>query len=122
MTDGLTTTVEGADNLRRTLAQAADGLDEMQGAGTKAGNLVRTRAAGLAPVETGALSRSIRAEATGNTVEISAGEPYAGFQEYGTVTVPASPYMRPALEAATGQIVDIYGDEVQHLLEGVKGA
>jgi phage gpG-like protein len=55
-------------------------------------------------------------------VTVGSAIPYAPFQEYGTATVPASPYLRPALEAATTTIVDAYTGEIQQLLETVKGA
>jgi HK97 gp10 family phage protein len=122
MTESAQTQVIGADTLARTLGDAAGKLGNMQAAGTRAGNLVRTRAAGLAPVETGALARSIRASATGDTVEVTAGQPYAGYQEYGTATVPASPFMRPALDAATGEIAETYRDEIESIMGDVRGA
>jgi hypothetical protein len=53
---------------------------------------------------------------------VTASAPYAAFQEYGTVTTPAAPYMRPALEASTSVIVDAYTGEIQDLLNTVKGA
>jgi HK97 gp10 family phage protein len=93
----------------------------MERAGTAAGSIVKQRAAGLAPVDTGALARSIRAEAHGAEVTIGAYVPYAGFMEYGTVYVPASPYLRPALEAATAQIVEEYRQDVETILEKVEG-
>lgn len=108
--------------LRATLGRVAAELDNLEAAGAKAGQAVRYRAASAAPVQTGALARSITATATGNTVEVGASVPYARFQEYGTVYVPASPYLRPALEAATGEIVAAYTDEIQQKLETVKGA
>lgn len=107
----------------RSLHHMASELDHMESAGTAAGQAVKVRASALAPVDTGALSRSIRAEVRGPEVSVyAAGIPYAAFQEYGTTTVPASPYLRPALEAATGQIVDIYTGEVERLLDKVEGA
>jgi hypothetical protein len=48
--------------------------------------------------------------------------PYARFQEFGTVYVAASPYLRPALEAATTQVVDAYTGEIEQKMATVKGA
>jgi len=114
--------VEGAEELDRSLGRFADDIKEMPDAGTKAGQAVKVRAASLAPKDTGALSRSIRADATGAEVTVGTDIPYGPYQEYGTVTVPASPYLRPALEAATAQIVEAYTGEVETKLGQVKGA
>lgn len=114
--------VEGARELAASLDRVAGDLDDMPGAGTKGGQAVKQRAASAAPVDTGALARSVFAEATGNEIVAGARAPYAAFQEYGTATVPASPYLRPALDAATGLIVEAYTSEIQDKLEKVKGA
>lgn len=116
------TEVEGDELLRATLGRVADNLDNLTEAGQAGGREVQRRAQSAAPKETGALARSIRAEATGTEITVGTPVPYAGFQEYGTATVPASPYLRPALEAATTQIVDAYTGEIQDLLGTVKGA
>lgn len=116
------TEVEGDELLRATLGRVADNLDNLPKAGETGGRAVQQRAQSAAPVATGALARSIRAEATGNEITVGTPVPYGRFQEYGTATVPASPYLRPALEAATTQIVDAYTGEIQDLLETVKGA
>ena len=118
----LTVTVEGDAELRASLGRVAANLDNLTTAGETGGRAVQTRAVSAAPVLTGALARSIRAEATGNTITVTAAARYAAFQEYGTATVPASPYMRPALEAATTTIVDAYTGQIQDLLNTVKGA
>jgi len=114
--------VEGDEALRASLARVAGQLDDLGKAGETGGRAVAQRAQSAAPVETGALARSIRAEATGKEITVTAAARYAPFQEYGTATVPASPYMRPALEAATTTIVDAYTGQIQELLDTVKGA
>jgi HK97 gp10 family phage protein len=114
--------VEGAAALEASLGRVANDLDNMPGAGAKAGQAVKQRAASNAPVRTGALARSIYAEAGPAEVVVGARERYAAFQEYGTVTTPASPYLRPALEASTNQIVEAYADEIENKLETVRGA
>ena len=118
----LQTTVEGDEALRASLSRVAGHLDELPGAGQAGGQAVKSRASAAAPVATGALARSITAEWTGNEITVGSPVPYAGFQEYGTSTVPASPYLRPALEAATSEIVNAYTGEIEQLLETVKGA
>lgn len=115
-------TVEGEAELRATLSRVAERLDDLPTAGQAAGQAIRSRASSAASVETGALARSITAEWTGNEVTVGSPIPYAPYQEYGTATVPASPYLRPALEAAQTAIVDAYTGEIQQLLETVEGA
>jgi HK97 gp10 family phage protein len=116
------TEVEGDEALRATLGQVAARLDDLTAAGQTGGRAVAQRAQSDAPVDTGALARSIKAEATGKEITVTATARYAAFQEYGTSTTPASPYLRPALEAATSTIVDAYTGQIQDLLGTVKGA
>ena len=122
MSEAVQVTVEGADALAASLDRVGSELDQLQDAGTKAGQLVRQRAQSNAPVDTGRLARSIRADATGTEVTVGAYTPYAAFQEFGTVYVPASPYLRPALEASQTQVVDAYAGEIEQKMATVKGA
>src|SRR5262245_18750529 len=115
-------TVEGADRLAATLGRFASELDNLTTAGEKSGQAVKIRASQLAPVDTGNLARSIRADSNGTTVEVGTSVPYGRFQEYGTVYVTASPYLRPALDQATNQITAAYLADIQEKLSHVKGA
>lgn len=65
--------------------------------------VVASRARARAPVDTGALRNSIRArvDAPGRAVA-EAVVPYARFQEFGTVYVPAVRYLREAIEPTSG--------------------
>lgn len=93
----------------------------------KAGEIVAERARGLVPVgitipkgkgkwsgrEAGALKKSIRVvRLQGDpkmNVRVYAGNKdvfYARFVEYGTVKMPAKPFLRPALNASKGGIMD----------------
>lgn len=60
----------------------------------------------LAPVDTGLLAASIKVEQEtldGNPgAVIVAGVPYAAYVEVGTSDTPAQPFLRPAIERATG--------------------
>lgn len=122
MPESVRTDIDGAAELDRSLHRAADQLAHLDAAGQQSGQAVRLRAQALAPVDTGALSRSIYAEWTGTEVRVGSPLEYAPYQEYGTVDVPASPYLRPALEASTAVIVDAYTGEIQKLLDRVEGA
>ena len=91
----------------------------------KAGEVVAERARGLVPVDTGALKASIRVVRlkgdpkqnirvyAGNRVQggsrmkgAARGAFYAHMVEYGTVKMPAKPFLRPALNASKGGIMD----------------
>jgi len=117
-----TTEVIGADELDRSLSAVADDLGNMGAAGDRAAQTIRTRAQSLAPVDTGALARSIRADAADTEITVGTDIRYGRFQEYGTVNTPASPYLRPALEASTHQVVEAYTAEIENKLEKVHGA
>jgi HK97 gp10 family phage protein len=54
----------------------------------------------LAPVDTGAMRNSIRAEPVDDlTWQVSVGQEYAPFVEFGTSRMAAQPFLVPALEA-----------------------
>ncbi len=54
-----------------------------------------------APVDTGALRASIETSHPARTrSEVATGVEYGVYQEYGTVKMPAQPFMTPAAEAA----------------------
>jgi len=60
----------------------------------------------LVPVDTGALRASIRISDTSEAVNlglagstVEAGQPYAGFVEYGTSRMAPQPFMRPAMDS-----------------------
>lgn len=58
---------------------------------------VETYAKRLAPVDTGAMKRSIRTDSTPGKREIGAAVDYSGFVERGTSRAPAQPFLSPAL-------------------------
>lgn len=82
----------------------------------KAGEIVAERARGLVPVNTGKLRDSIRVvRLKGDpkqNIRVYAGNRekngafYAHMVEYGTVKMPAKPFLRPALNASKGGIMD----------------
>jgi HK97 gp10 family phage protein len=100
--------------LRRTLLKAAKPIDD--------------EASSLAPVETGKLqvsvitgtrlTRSQRSTAykagSLGVVEVHVGTALSRglFQEFGTVKMPASPFMRPAWESNKDKALKIVGDEL----------
>lgn len=118
-----TITVEGDERFRATMDHAADGIENLTQAPTEAGNVVRLRAATLAPKATATLSRSISATTTNGEAVIGSGLDYAGPMEFGVPGhgIAAHPYMRPALADSTGAVVAAYGNDVQKQLDTVHG-
>jgi len=91
--------------ISRVLADDDQALKAMQGIARLAGDHARV----LAPVKTGALRDSIyegvwRAVDGNPVAVVGADVPYALYQELGTRLIPASPYLRPALYLALGQV------------------
>lgn len=79
--------VTGAFAAARALSRVADDVSDLAPAFADAGAELVATAQGLAPVETGALVRSIRAQvsAVGLVVEAGAGLTYAAVQNSGSV-------------------------------------
>jgi HK97 gp10 family phage protein len=123
VTDTARVEVTGEDELATSLRRAADEIAEPTRALDNAGRLVEQRARSGAPVDTGALSRSITATREG--VEILVGPNvgvYAAVQEYGSATTPAHPYLRPALDYSETVVTGYFRDDADRALSRVKGA
>ncbi|WP_413061930.1 HK97-gp10 family putative phage morphogenesis protein [Sphingomonas carotinifaciens] len=109
---------EGFDKLDRQMAKMASGItqDRQRDVLHRGGQLIVDEAQRLAPVRTGALRDSIRVtddregllygklNGTGMSVyvgpvgSVEDGDVYyAAFQEFGTIHMRATPYMRPAI-------------------------
>lgn len=71
-------------------------------------------AKGFAPVDTGALRNSIKAEKAGSDLawDVAVGQPYGLYQEYGTVHMPAHPFITPAVEIVRPQFMANMADIV----------
>ena len=115
--------VVGARELSSSLDRMAADLDDLERAEAAAGQVVKNRAAGLAPVVTGALARSITVTSEGDGITIGSSLPYAGVQEMGwpAHNISAQPFLRPAMADATDEVVAAYQNEVEADLKRVKG-
>lgn len=100
-----TVTIKGLNNLTRKfhkLQKAAQGRI-LENAVTAGCLPIQNAAVVKAPVETGTLRRSIHTEiisSSESSVRASVGTDveYAPYQEFGTVHIPAHPYLRPAFD------------------------
>jgi HK97 gp10 family phage protein len=120
--------VDGADRLAATLEAAGDDLADLEDAGTEAGRLLVGEARRRAPKRSGALAATVTVtQVTGQSVRVSAGSGrvvYAGVQENGwrARNIRARRFMRGALTDQQGAIVEAYRDEVDDIVDTVKGA
>jgi hypothetical protein len=119
--------VEGARELRRTLKRAGDDLADLKAANAKAGQTVAQWAAVKAPRRTGALGASVRAGKAVGRAQIMAGNaavPYAGVIHWGWPArrITAQPFIVEAAQATQPAWEAAYLDDMQRVVDRVKGA
>lgn len=122
MTDGIT--VEGGQELARTLHNAADDFGDMEKAGERAANLVANSGRAEAPRLTGALAASITPDVDNNTAAVMSALPYAarthwGYARYGQ---KAQPFLTDPLARQESTILGYFEDEADRILHTVRGA
>ena len=71
----------------------------------KAAHDIEAQAKTRAPVDTGLLKNSIRAEGDGTSWQVVSPVAYSVYQEFGTRHTPARPYMLPALELVRPSLI-----------------
>jgi hypothetical protein len=118
--------VEGARELSASARHAADELADMSKAHGQAGDYVAQLARGMAPARSGRLRSTIRAEraeALASVTAGGAGVPYAGPIHFGWAArnIAAQPFLTDALAQAESSVVNIYGDEVDHIVARIHG-
>lgn len=119
--------VKGGRELRRSLKAAEGNLDDLKAAHARAAAIVAGRGRTVAPVgETGRLAATVRGSGTNTAANVragSAGVPYAGVQEWGWPArhIPAQPYLVPAAQETEPEWLPAYQEEVQTILDRVKG-
>ena len=109
----------GSDDLAAGLTAIGTGLAHLDVAAADTVNIVVSRARRLAPVNTGALSRSITGRGTGSTATIGTKSEYGLPVHFG---VPSRgqhprPFLHQAVEAEQSRIVDAYTTDVNRLIE-----
>jgi HK97 gp10 family phage protein len=118
----VTSKIRGKERLSSTLAAASRNVANMPPAvHQQAGNIVARSARSKAPTRTGRLRNSISATTTGSGATVTAGVPYARFQNYGTRFVRARRFMDNALDDNVDRVLDVYDREVDKQLDRVKG-
>ena len=77
------------------------------------------RAKELAAVDTGEMRDKINYEIDNGVLYIKADADHSGFIEYGTVKMPAQPFMTPSIREVQRELPSIFG---QVAIGGLKGA
>lgn len=118
--------VEGARQLRRTLRQAGDDLEDLKDANKQAAEVAATGARRNVPVESGALAGDIRAAGTKTAGVVRAGRkrlPYAGPIHWGWPArgIAAQPYLTEGAQQTETVWVPLYEQELDKALAKVKG-
>lgn len=98
----MTLKLEGAEELKRLLRQTPESIkSRVSGVIATSTFSVAARMRQSAPARTGKLSASITSDATGLRGRVFIGAYYWHFIEFGTVRMPARPFVRPAVEMET---------------------
>lgn len=118
MSRALDMKLDGVASVLRNVAGIAKALPEAAEEGCMGGALVIEGAAKVhAPVRTGMLRSSISSQRITGGAEVGPHVEYGAYQEYGTMYMPAQPYMRPALEEKRGEVLRIVGERAAIVVE-----
>lgn len=118
--------VEGARQLRRTLREAGDDLEDLKAANQQAADIAASAARMEAPRRTGALASDIRASGTKTAGIIRAGRkrlPYAGVIHWGWPAhgIEPQPYLSEGAQNTEPIWVPLYEQMMEDALKKVKG-
>lgn len=118
--------VEGGRELRRTLRQAGDDLQDLKDAHAEAARIAAKASSALAPVKSGKLRDTIRAAGTKTAGIIRAGfarVPYAGPVHWGWKkrNIAANPFISQGAQDSEGRWIRVYEEAVDQALQKVKG-
>lgn len=120
-----TVRVRGADRVAATLHSAASKIKDLEQANRRVAASNARAAQARAPRRTGRLARStVGLAQPGNVARVQATVIYAGVIHNGWPrhNITPQPFIRDAVEANLGQAASLYTQEVQQVLDTVKGA
>lgn len=107
--------IEGLAQLQRQLAK----LKKVSPHSLLAGALVLQKyAMQNAPVKTGFLRNSATARETDKGAELAIQANYAYYVEFGTSKMAAQPYVRPAIDEHSHEVVEAVGKEIENEIKG----
>jgi phage gpG-like protein len=95
----------------------------MSSTNSAVGALVARNAAAGAPRRTGRLAASVRSSATNDRADITSSVVYAGVIHWGwpAHNIRSNPFATRAASATEPAWVDMYADQLDRILEGVRG-
>ena len=123
-------TIEGLPELRAKFAELGDKQRRgvLRGGIRDAGRVVERAAQPRVPVDQGKLRRNITTSvsvkqtgATEATIGFRRAAFYGQFVELGTIDTPAQPFLRPALEASEGEVLNAIAAGFRKHIEKVTG-
>lgn len=117
-------TIQGAEELRRTLKRAADQVSDMTGTNQQAASRLGAAASARAPRRTGALAGSMRATATPTQARVEFPIVYANPIHWGwpARNIRSNPFATTALEQTQAVTVGLYEKRVDQIVGGIRGA
>lgn len=118
--------IEGARQLRATLAKAGADLNDFKAAHREVGAYVGARAVALAPKVSGRLAGSMRPSSAKASATVRFGSssiPYAGVIHWGWAghNIAANPFASTAAETTEPQWLPVYMARVQRIVDSVRG-
>ncbi|WP_114856470.1 HK97 gp10 family phage protein [Brachybacterium sp. YJGR34] len=118
--------IEGQRELRKTLRQAGDDLEDLKAAHKAAAEVAAGGSKPLAPVRTGNLASTIRAGGTKTSAVIRAGKkrvPYAGPIHWGWESrgIEPTPFLADGAKNTEPQWVELFYQALDKALKKVKG-
>jgi hypothetical protein len=127
MADQVGIQVQGARELRRTLAKAGQDLNDLTDAHKEGGQIVAAEGKQRAPRVTGARAGTVRSSGTKTGAVVRAGTaalPGVPPDHWGWAArnIAPNPWLSEALEDKTPQVVELYEAAVDRVLQTIKGA
>lgn len=127
MADEVGIRVEGARQLRATLAKAGHDINDLTEAHKKGGKVVEDEGRQRAPRVTGRRAGTVRSSGTKTGAVVRAGTaslPGVPPDHWGWAArnIEPNPWLSEALQDKTPQVIEIYEDAVERVLDTIKGA
>lgn len=123
--------IEGMRQLRHSLRQAGDDLQDLKATNAQASSIVASRAKGWAPNRSGRLAASVRSSGTktagivraGNNRKTASGVPYAGPIHWGWKkrNIKANPFLSYSAQATEPTWIKLYTDYLDKTINKIKG-
>lgn len=116
--------IEGLKQLQSSLKEIDKDLGKLpQKVNKKAAEKVATTSKGIAPHRSGDLAASVRPTASGTSAYVRTGLVYSAVIHWGWPghNIKPQSFMSEALDQDFDEIVDLYVDEINHVLGQLKG-